>query len=122
MHDHKPRLAWALTGSGHYLKESLEIALELPHVDLYLSKASAEVVHMYAHSLKELRARFRVFRDTTASAAPVGLFYWPLSHRGHRARHLEHRGQMRVWHFRQPGNQHLCSGREVPNTQYRLRL
>ncbi|MGH8751716.1 MAG: flavoprotein [Burkholderiales bacterium] len=76
MHDHKPRLAWALTGSGHYLKESLDIALALPHVDLYLSKASAEVVHMYAQSLKELRARLRVFRDTTSSAAPVGLFYY----------------------------------------------
>ena len=76
MRDHKPRLAWALTGSGHYLKESLDIALELPHVDLFLSRAAAEVVHMYAHSLKELRARFRVFRDNTASAAPVGLFYY----------------------------------------------
>ncbi len=76
MHDYKPRLAWALTGSGHYLKESLDIALSLPHVDLYLSKAAAEVVHMYAQSVKELRSRFRVFRDNTASAAPVGLYYY----------------------------------------------
>ncbi len=46
MLDHKPRLAWALTGSGRYLEESLDIALEIPHVDLYLSKAAAEVVHL----------------------------------------------------------------------------
>jgi dihydromethanopterin reductase (acceptor) len=73
--DATPRLAWGLTGSGHYLKEALEFALELPGVDFFLSKAAAEVLHMYTHSLTELRKRVRVFRDTTASAAPVGLFY-----------------------------------------------
>lgn len=71
----KPRLAWGLTGSGHYLKECLDIALRLPDVDLFLSEAAAEVLHMYGHELEALRVRFRVFRDTTASAAPVGLFY-----------------------------------------------
>lgn len=30
---------------------------------------------MYGHSLEGLREGFRVFRDNTASAAPVGLFY-----------------------------------------------
>ena len=73
--DNMPRLAWGLTGSGHFLRESLEIARTIPHVDLYLTRAGAEVLHMYGHSLRELRQQFRVFRDTTASAAPVGLFY-----------------------------------------------
>ena len=73
--DAVPRLAWAVTGSGHYLKESLEIARSLPQVDLYLSRAAAEVLHMYEYKLAELRKSFRVFRDNTASAAPVGLFY-----------------------------------------------
>jgi flavoprotein len=71
----RPRLAWGLTGSGHYLRECLALARELPHVDLYLSKAAAEVLHMYGIGLDGLRKRFRIFRDTTASAAPVGLFY-----------------------------------------------
>ena len=73
--DAVPRLAWGLTGSGHYLKEALEFALELPNVDFFLTKAAAEVLHMYTHSLTELRKRARVYRDATASAAPVGLFY-----------------------------------------------
>ena len=78
--DETPRIAWGLTGSGHYLKECLEIALALnaKHpglVDFYLSKAAAEVLHMYTLSVTELRKRARVFRDQTASAAPVGLFY-----------------------------------------------
>ncbi len=75
-----PHIAWGLTGSGHYLKESLEIALAIngQHpglIDFYISKAAAEVLHMYTLSVTELRKRARVFRDQTASAAPVGLFY-----------------------------------------------
>lgn len=73
--DEPPRIAWGLTGSGHFLKESLEIARGIPNVDLYITKAGAEVLHMYGYSLKALRGQFRVFRDNTASAAPVGLFY-----------------------------------------------
>ena len=78
--DETPRIAWGLTGSGHYLKESLDIALAINQknpglIDFYFSKAAAEVLHMYTLSVTELRKRARVFRDQTASAAPVGLFY-----------------------------------------------
>lgn len=73
--DALPRLAWGLTGSGHFLKEALAIALELPQVDLFLTRAAQEVLHMYDYPLAELRKRCRIFRDNTASAAPVGLFY-----------------------------------------------
>lgn len=73
--DAVPRLAWALTGSGHFLRESLEIAKSFPQVDLFLSRAAEEVLHMYEYKLPDLRKHFRVYRDTTASAAPVGLFY-----------------------------------------------
>jgi dihydromethanopterin reductase (acceptor) len=78
--EEKPRIAWGLTGSGHYLKECLEFALALNEkqpglIDFYLSKAAAEVLHMYTLSVTELQKRARVFRDQTASAAPVGLFY-----------------------------------------------
>jgi flavoprotein len=71
----KPRLAWGFTGSGHYVKECLEVAKLLPDVDLFLSNAAAEVLNMYGHELSALRTHFRIFRDNTASAAPVGLFY-----------------------------------------------
>lgn len=71
----RPRLAWGLTGSGHYLRECLDLANELDDVDLFLSRAGEEVLHMYGHPLTGLREGFRIFRDNTASAAPVGLFY-----------------------------------------------
>jgi len=76
MQDVKPRLAWGITGSGHFLKESLDIALSLPHCDLFLSRAAEEILPMYGISLNGLKDRARVYRDTTASSVPVGLFYY----------------------------------------------
>lgn len=73
------RYAWVITGSGHYLRESLDLALALPSVDLFLTRAAAEVLPMYGWSLPRLKEAFsgrgRVFRDASASAAPVGLLY-----------------------------------------------
>jgi len=73
--DAHPRLAWAITGSGHYLKESLELARRFPDVDLFLSSAGEEILSMYDFKLVDLKKEFKVFRDNTASSAPVGLFY-----------------------------------------------
>ncbi|WP_240746118.1 MULTISPECIES: flavoprotein [Cupriavidus] len=75
-----PRFAWAVTGSGHFLEESLALAAALPDVDLFLSRAAEEVLAIYDIPLAALKARFRVFRDKTASAAPVGMLY---GHRYH---------------------------------------
>ena len=69
------RFAFAITGSGHYLDESLAIAARLPDLDLYLSAAAEEVLPMYGHTLEALKQRFRIFRDKTASAVPVGALY-----------------------------------------------
>ena len=70
-----PRTAWALTGSGHFLKECLDLVEKRADVDLFLSRAAAEVLPMYGIDPRELRARRTCYRDTTASAPPVGLFY-----------------------------------------------
>jgi flavoprotein len=69
----KPRWGWALTGSGHFFTECFDIMRSLPDLDIFVSRAAAEVVRMYK---KELPAKTRVFRDTTASAVPVGGFYY----------------------------------------------
>lgn len=74
-----PRWGWALTGSGHFFTECLDIIRTLDQVDLFVSKAAAEVVRMYKHNLV-LPEGVRVFRDTTASAAPVGNFYRKFYH------------------------------------------
>lgn len=71
----KPRLAWAVTGSGHYLEECLDIIGDLEDVDLFYSRAGEEVMRMYGHDPKQINNKSRVYRDRAASAPPVGLFY-----------------------------------------------
>jgi flavoprotein len=69
------RIAWGLTGSGHYLRECLAILRELENVDVYLSRAAQEVLGMYELSVEDLGPGIRVFHDRTASAVPVQFFY-----------------------------------------------
>ncbi len=71
----KPRLAWALTGSGHYIEECLNFLLTLDEVDLYLSQAAEEVIKMYGFTLDDIRKKIPVYRDKAASSPPVGHFY-----------------------------------------------
>lgn len=72
----KPRLAWAITGSGHYLRECLEIADSLEDVDLFLSRAAAEILQQYGYKHKIAK----VFQDKTASSVPVEMFYYGTYH------------------------------------------
>src|SRR5579872_2282690 len=74
-----PRWGWALTGSGHFFKESLAIIRDLGEVDLFVTRAAGEVVRMYKQDLA-LPKSARLFRDTTASAPPVGNFYYGVYH------------------------------------------
>jgi len=76
----KPRLAWALTGSGHFFTECVELMSRVADLDLFVSKAGAEVVRMYKQDMAKLPKSVRIFKDTTASAAPVGLFYHGFYH------------------------------------------
>ena len=76
----RSRWAWALTGSGHFLTEALELAFRLPQVDFFLSAAAEEVLPLYDYRLDALRERFRVFRDKSASSVPVGMLYDDVYH------------------------------------------
>lgn len=69
------RLAWAITGSGHYLRESLAILETLKNVDVFLSKAAAEIIQQYGFQEQLINTGHRVYQDKTASSVPVELFY-----------------------------------------------
>lgn len=69
------RLAWAITGSGHYLRESLAILHTLENVDVFLSRAAAEIIQQYGFQQQLNDTGHRVYQDKTASSVPVELFY-----------------------------------------------
>ena len=67
----KQRIAWGITGSGHYLKESMDLIDKLDDVDLFLSKAGEEVLKWYDYDLKNFKKKgMKVFKDVTANPAP----------------------------------------------------
>ena len=78
------RFAWCITGSGHFLEESVALAARLPALDLFLSDAAEEVLPIYGMRIEDLRPRFgagfRLVRDKTASAVPVGMLYDDVYH------------------------------------------
>ena len=69
------KLAWAITGSGHYLRESLAILQTLENVDIFLSKAAAEIIKQYGFQAQLDATNHKVYQDKTASSVPVELFY-----------------------------------------------
>lgn len=70
------RLAWAITGSGHYLRECIDIINQLENVDLFLTKAADEILKQYGYKHNV----GRVFLDKTASSVPVEFFYYGAYH------------------------------------------
>ena len=72
---HNQKLAWAITGSGHYLRESLAILQTLENVDIFLSKAAAEIIKHYGFQAQLDATGHKVYQDKTASSVPVELFY-----------------------------------------------
>lgn len=80
----RSRFAWCITGSGHFLEEAIALATRLPQLDLFLSDAAEEVLPIYGLRIEDLRPRFgpgfRLVRDKTASAVPVGMLYDDVYH------------------------------------------
>ncbi|MDP8568482.1 flavoprotein [Methylophilus aquaticus] len=74
------RLAWAITGSGHYLRESLAILQTLQDVDVYLSRAAAEIIQQYGFQAQLEATGHKVYQDKTASSVPVERFYEGVYH------------------------------------------
>jgi dihydromethanopterin reductase (acceptor) len=68
------RVAWAVTGAGHFLAECASLLSRYQPVDVYLSRAAEEVVRMY-HLQECLQGEgLRVRRETLASSPSVAGF------------------------------------------------
>ena len=68
------RIAWAITGAGHFLAACATQLLRYQNVDAYLSRAAEEVIRMY-HLQECLQGEgLRVRRETLASSPAVAGF------------------------------------------------
>ncbi len=68
------RVAWAITGAGHFLVDCARQILKYSKVDVYLSRAAAEVIQMYRVEDCLQSAEMRVRRETLASSPAVAGF------------------------------------------------
>lgn len=75
MPTNRQRLAWAITGSGHYLRECLDLLAGCRHLDLFLSDAAREVLQLYQYDIKNLCPNAKLYHDRTASSVLIGRFY-----------------------------------------------
>lgn len=66
------RIAWAITGAGHFLAECIDLMKDCGEVDLFLSKAAGEVLKMYGLESEIKKIGARVYQDTQSLAsAPI---------------------------------------------------
>jgi len=65
------RIAWAITGAGHALEESIDVLLNYDHVDLFLSRAAEEVLTMYNLDSRITVPKIRIYAETKYSAPQV---------------------------------------------------
>jgi flavoprotein len=68
------RIAWAITGAGHFLAESAERLLRRGNVDIFLSRAAEEVVRMYQLQEHIYNHSAKVYRETLSSSPLVVRF------------------------------------------------
>lgn len=69
------KIAWGITGAGHFLPACIEILCQLRAVDVFLTRAAAEVLGDY-HLWERLRqSGHNLFWDTGASSRPVTKLY-----------------------------------------------
>lgn len=69
--EQQQRIAWAITGAGHYLRECADLLLRYERVDVFLSRAAEEVVRIYALQNQLQGPGVRLYRDTLASSPLV---------------------------------------------------
>ena len=70
------RIAWGITGAGHFLTECVDLLSGLAEVDVFMSKAAEDVVRMYRLE-ERLASNPRLYRESRAlaSAPQIARFF-----------------------------------------------
>lgn len=71
MRGENQRIAWAITGAGHLLRECAALLLGFGNVDVFLSQAAVEVIRIYSLQDHLQKPGVRIYRDTLASSPMV---------------------------------------------------
>ena len=61
------KIAWGITGAGHFLSSSIELMLSLKDVDIFLSKAAKEVLMYYGWYHQVTDSEHCLILDSSAS-------------------------------------------------------
>ena len=73
--DIQPKIAWGITGAGHFLSSSIELMLSLKKVEIFLSKAAKEVLMYYGWYNQITASGHPLILDTSASSLSVTRLY-----------------------------------------------
>jgi len=71
----QPRVAWGITGAGHYLPSCVDILLTINSLDIFLSKAAEEVLSSYGLYNKLKNQQYTLLCDDSASYRSVTKLY-----------------------------------------------
>ena len=71
----KPRIAWGITGAGHFLSSSIELILSCQQVDIFISNAAKEVLVYYGWYERLRSSGHSLIQDTGSSHLPVTRLY-----------------------------------------------
>ncbi|WP_347489829.1 flavoprotein [Desulfoscipio sp. XC116] len=70
-----PKVAWGITGAGHYLSDCIELLTGLKSADIFLSDAGKEVLNYYGWYERLISSGHSLIRKTGASCLPVTRLY-----------------------------------------------
>lgn len=71
----QPRIAWGITGAGHFLPDCVEILCDSNMIDIFLSKAAKEVLSDYRLFEKLKNTKHLLYSDEDASSHPMTRLY-----------------------------------------------
>ncbi len=65
------RIAWVITGGGHFLEECIEIAMNCERVDIFLTRAAEDVLRMYNLDARITAPNVRIYEEGKPSSPLV---------------------------------------------------
>jgi len=71
----QPKVAWGITGAGHYLSACIELLTELKSADIFLSEAGKEVLNYYGWYERLTSSGHSLIQNNGASCLPVTRLY-----------------------------------------------